>query len=269
MDGHEWRRASAGTEPPPRRIGVWGKRNPFFRFPALCPCAIMMQVSDFSEIKAVIFDMDGLLLDSERIALSTFMDACREFGFDPDVEVYYRCIGGNDVRTKQILTEGYGEEFPFDDINKLWHATYEEEAASRPFPLKPGAVDLLRALEAKHVRKAVVTSTWRESARRKLLNAGLLSFFEFIVGGDDINKSKPDPEIYLTACRRLEEDPQQCLALEDSDNGVLSAFAAGLRVIQVPDLLQPSPKVRGLGHRIVTSLEDVEKLLKNGVQNEG
>ena len=240
-----------------------------FNFLNFSPYAIMMPVSEFSELRAVIFDMDGLLLDSERIALSTFVDACREFGFDPDVEVYYKCIGGNDVRTKRILTEGYGERFPFDDINKLWHATYEEEAACRPFPLKQGALDLLRALEAKHVRKAVVTSTRRESASRKLLNAGLLSFFEFIVGGDEISKSKPDPEIYLTACRRLGEDPEDCLALEDSDNGVLSAFAAGLMVIQVPDLLQPSPQVKTLGHRTVTSLKDVEKLLRDGVQNEG
>ena len=229
----------------------------------------MMPVSDFSELRAVIFDMDGLLLDSERVALSTFVDACREFGFDPDVEVYYKCIGGNALRTKEILIHGYGQSFPFDSIDKLWHAKYEREAGSRPFPLKPGALQLLRFLEAAHTRRAVVTSTRRESAVRKLSNAGLVSFFEFIVGGDDIGKSKPDPEIYLAACRRLEELPRRCLALEDSDNGVLSACSAGLMVIQVPDLLQPSPEARALGHRIVTSLEDVEKLLRNGEQNEG
>jgi len=231
-------------------------------------CAIMIQMSELRDITAVIFDMDGLLLDSERVALATFVDACREFGFEPDVEVYYRCIGGNDVRTRQILTEGYGRRFPFDDINERWHSNYEDVAANRPFPLKPGALRLLQFLEARRIRKAVVTSTRRESAIRKVSNAGLLQFFEFVIGGDEIRRSKPDPEIYLTACRRLREIPEHCLALEDSDNGVLSASAAGLQVIQVPDMLEPSSEVKTLGHTILPSLLDVETLLRDGAKNE-
>jgi HAD superfamily hydrolase (TIGR01509 family) len=231
-------------------------------------CAIMIQMSGLRDIRAVIFDMDGLLLDSERVALSTFVDACRESGFEPDVEVYYRCIGGNDVRTRQILTEGYGRSFPFDAVDRRWHIAYEDLAANRPFPLKTGALELLRFLDTKHVRKAVVTSTRRESAIRKVSNARLLQFFEFVIGGDDIQRSKPDPEIYLTACRRLGEIPENCLALEDSDNGVLSASAAGLQVIQVPDMLEPSSEVKAIGHTILPSLLDVEKLLRDGAKYE-
>ena len=221
----------------------------------------MMQVSDLNGFQAVIFDMDGLLLDSERVALTTFVEACRQLGFEPDVEVYYKCIGGNAERTKEILTQGFGASFPFEAVDRLWHARYEAEAALRPFPIKSGALGLLKFLESRSVRRAVVTSTRHDSAQRKLSNAGLARFFEFIVGGDEIVNCKPDPEIYNKACQRLETPVAACLALEDSDNGVLSAFAAGLTVIQVPDLLPPSAGVRSLGHRIATSLVEVEELL--------
>jgi len=213
--------------------------------------------------------MDGLLLDSERVALASFVAACHEFDFDPDVDVYYKCIGGNEARTKRILTEGYGKSFPYDDVDAAWQASYREQVANRPFPLKLGAMDLLQFLGGTGMRKVVVTSTRGETARRMLVNAGLMSFFEFVVAGDEISKSKPDPEIYLTACRKLEEAPQDCLALEDSDNGVLSAHTAGLKVVQVPDLFEPSDRVKALGHRIVPSLVDVLKLLQNGATNEG
>ncbi len=227
----------------------------------------MVQMSDLRGIRAVIFDMDGLLLDSERVALSTFVDSCRESGYDPDVEVYYKCIGGNEERTKRILTEGYGQEFPFDEINRRWQAMYEDLASTRPFPIKPGALELLELLRANGIRMAVVTSTRRESAIRKISNAGLLAFFEFVVGGDDIQHSKPHPEIYQTACLRLGEEPCDCLGLEDSDNGVLSASAAGLKVIQVPDMLEPSVDVKALGHAILPNLLEVQKLLRNGATN--
>jgi HAD superfamily hydrolase (TIGR01509 family) len=211
---------------------------------------------------AVIFDMDGLLFDSERIALSTFIESCRECGFEPDVNVYYRCIGGNEARTREILVEGHGDGFPFEAVDRLWHQKYEELALTRAFPLKAGALDLLRYLDGLRKRKAVVTSTGHASAVRKLANADLLGYFEFVVGGDQIARSKPDPEIYLTACRRLGKEPSDCLALEDSDNGVLAAFSAGLAVIQVPDLLRPSDRIRALGHTVVNSLADVQGILR-------
>jgi HAD superfamily hydrolase (TIGR01509 family) len=217
----------------------------------------MSRMSKIKKYQAAVFDMDGLLLDSERIALKTFISACNEYGFDPDVEVYYRCIGSNDIKTRQILIEGYGEQFPYEKIAKQWHNKYESEAENHPFPLKPGVNELLTLLEKQEIKIACATSTRHASAERKLANAGLLPYFDFIVGGDEIIKCKPDPEIYLKSCQKLGALPAECLALEDSDNGVLSAFAAGMQVVQVPDMLQPAEKVRALGHCIVSSLIDV------------
>jgi HAD superfamily hydrolase (TIGR01509 family) len=161
----------------------------------------------------------------------------------------------------EILKSGYGREFSCDAVAKLWDKKYDEKTLDKPVPLKDGAMSLLRYLESKQIRKAVVTSSHRGDALRKLTNAGILEFFQFVLGGDQISKGKPDPEIYVTACQQIGEDPALCLALEDSDNGVLSAFKAGLKVIQVPDLKEPSAEVKALGHKIIKSLAEVEQLL--------
>lgn len=213
-------------------------------------------------MNAMIFDLDGLLLDTERIALFTFVDSCREFGFDPDLQVYYKCIGMKFSTTKEILKNEYGKSFPLGAIIELWSKKYHEETSDKPIPLKAGTLGLLQYLEKKRVKKAVVTLTGQESARRWLANTEILHFFDFVLGGDQILNSKPHPGIYLTACYKLDEKPFDCLALEDSDNGVLSAFNAGLVVIQVPDLVKPSARVRTLGHRIAESLVEVEEILR-------
>ena len=213
-------------------------------------------------IKAVVFDMDGLLLDTERISQSTFVEACRENGFEPDINIYHRCIGTNSVRTKEILMEGYGPSFPYDAVTGCWQEKFNKEAYEKGVPLKSGVMELLGFLKQNKVRMVVVTSTRRDTAVRGLAKAGILNQFEFIMGGDQIAKGKPHPEIYQKACRELDLIPQECLALEDSDNGVRSAGGAGLQVIQVKDLLEPSAEVRALGYPLVNSLLDVQTYLK-------
>ena len=212
---------------------------------------------------AVVFDMDGLLLDSEAIALATFIEACRECDYEPnDLEPYYQCIGTNWPKATETLINGYGKDFPFDAISEVWGDKYHEETLTKPVPLKDGALDLLRYLEGNGIKKAVVTSSRKENSLIKLTNAGLLRFFEFVLGGNEIANGKPHPEMYLTAAEKLNVVPHKCLAIEDSDNGVLSADGAGMTVIQVPDLKAPSDEVVALGHIIVASLVEVEAMLK-------
>jgi beta-phosphoglucomutase-like phosphatase (HAD superfamily) len=208
---------------------------------------------ELTKVKAVVFDMDGLLLDSERVVLECFIEACHEFGFEPDVEVYYRCIGCNKDRTRQIIMTGYGSDFPYEDVKASWHS----KSGTRPMPLKHGLLELLQYLDRRALHKVVVTSTQRHRATKMLTEAGILPRFDFLICGDDITRSKPEPDIYLKACEKLNLPPAACLALEDSDTGVLSAYRAGLQVIQVPDLLPPSAQVKALGHTIVASLDDV------------
>jgi HAD superfamily hydrolase (TIGR01509 family) len=210
---------------------------------------------------AVIFDMDGLLLDTETIALKAFVEACREQGLNPDLAVYHQCIGTTYARTRQILQEGYGPDFPYDAISKSWNQKFTNAVENFPIPKKDGVVELLEYLETASIKKAIVTSTRRPSALKMLGNAGILKYFEFVIGGDQIANGKPHPEIYLTACQKLGEKPADCLALEDSENGVRSALAAGLTVIQIPDLVQPSAEVKAFGHLILRSLVEVKNYL--------
>jgi HAD superfamily hydrolase (TIGR01509 family) len=206
--------------------------------------------------------MDGLLLDTEVISLSTFVAACRNCSFEPDLQVYYRCIGTTFPRAQQILQQGYGKDFPLKVVVALWEKFYRQELDKKT-PLKSGALSLLQYLDRKGMQKAVVTSTYKESAHRRLSNAGILSYFALVQCGDEIINGKPHPEIYLKACRKLGVAPAECLALEDSDNGVLSAHRAGLTIIQVPDVLEPSAKVKSLGHKILKSLAEVEEMLSS------
>jgi HAD superfamily hydrolase (TIGR01509 family) len=212
-------------------------------------------------LDAVVFDMDGLLLDTELISLKTFVASCREHHFEPDLKIYVQCIGTNSARTREILLEGYGPDFPYNEILKLWRSSYDEETG-QSIPVKPGAVSLLKYLEKRPLKKAVATSSRRENAFKKLSNARILHFFDFILGGDQITRGKPDPEMYLTACRELGAEPQRCLALEDSENGVRSALSAGLMVIQVPDLIPPTEEMKAWGHAIAASLAEVEKMIR-------
>ncbi len=213
--------------------------------------------------KAVVFDMDGLLLDSERIALEAFLKTCESIGFEPDQSVYRRCIGSNAERTKEILIKGYGPTFPFDDVMDIWREQYKKEAFDKPVPLKSGVIELLKTVKGIGLPMAIATSTAFKKAMIKLTNAGLGDFFNVIVAGDQVQRSKPDPEIYLAAASRLGKDPRDCLALEDSDNGVKSAHAAGMTIFQIPDLVEPSQEVISLGHRIVSSLLEVERYLSS------
>jgi HAD superfamily hydrolase (TIGR01509 family) len=214
------------------------------------------------QYRAVVFDMDGLLLDTENIALKAFQEACREQGLDPDLTVYKKCIGTTYACTREILQTGYGPQFPYDSISKNWNQKFTNQVENFEIPKKAGVVILLNYLENSGIKRVVVTSTRQPTALKMLKHAGILGYFEFVIGGDQIVNGKPHPEIYLAACQRLVEKPADCLALEDSENGVRSALAAGLTVIQIPDLVPPSDEVKTFGHLILPSLTAVETHLR-------
>lgn len=207
--------------------------------------------------KAIIFDMDGLLLDSERIALNAFTETLHHFDQEPDNELFKRCIGTNAEMSGKIIREGLQDKVDHAVFNKIWDQKYTEKTTDKPIPLKTGVTELLAQIKEIKIPAAVATSTKTHKAEHKLRNADILDVFSFIVGGDQVERSKPHPDIYLKAAEKLGANPRNCLAFEDSENGVKSAFAAGLTVVQVPDLVAPSPSLEHLGHIIVDSLLDV------------
>ena len=204
--------------------------------------------------EAIVFDMDGLLIDSESIVLDAFLRVCEHFELGDRTALLKQCIGTNRDYTRAKMTEAFGDVVDFNEFQKLWTLKHEEIVGDDAMPLMDGVKELLEHIENLNIPRAVATSTRLAHALDRLEKAGLLRFFEFVVGGDQVKNSKPDPEIYLAATQKLGCDPTRCLAFEDSENGVRAALAAGLEVIQIPDLVSPSVEVIALGHTILESL---------------
>ncbi len=210
--------------------------------------------------QAVIFDMDGLMLDSERALLGCLAQAGADAGHDLPEDLLLSLIGSSDAVTRQIIASRVGAE-SVDALLRDSYARYDGIVAGG-VPHRPGIIDLLDTLAAHGVPRAVATSTRRPLALRKLETAGLLPYFEHVATSSDVAHAKPAPDIYLLAAHKLGIAPRHCLALEDSPTGVRAALAAGMTVIQIPDLLEPDETVRALGHAIAGSLHDVRGLLQ-------
>lgn len=209
---------------------------------------------------AVVFDMDGLMLDSERALLGCLEHCARAQGFEVPRGLLLSLIGSSDAATRQRLADALGMERT-DALLAASYARYDG-IVETGVPLRPGIVELLELLMEHGVPRAVATATRQPLALRKLEAAGLLSCFNAVATSTEVVHSKPAPDIYLLAARKLDVDPAHCLALEDSPTGVRAALAAGMTTVQVPDLLAPDEQVRMLGHRIVGSLHEVRQLLQ-------
>ncbi|MCY4095593.1 MAG: HAD family phosphatase [Gammaproteobacteria bacterium] len=212
---------------------------------------------------ALIFDLDGLLLDTETIARNAFLDACNEVGWEQtDFDVYVQCIGRHGPEIGDVLKAGYGSDFPWEEIGPITQRRYHEYIDHKPADIKPGASEILAFAEECGIPCGLATSSRHPTTNSKLSLSNLREFFSIVVTGDDVGQSKPHPEPYLLTAKRLNVSANECWALEDSENGVRSAVSAGCIVFQVPDLVQPSPQLRRLGHQVVDSLHDVLAVLK-------
>lgn len=197
------------------------------------------------------------MLDTERIALSVLSSAARSLGYPWREEIGLAMVGLNGRDSDAVVAYHLGSEYPPGPLRDAFNRAYEQVIENEPLPLKPGLLELLDWLDEKAISKAVATSTRRERAQFKLRRTGLLERFAFIVGGDQVARGKPAPDIYLAAATGLRVAPENCLALEDSAPGVQAASGAGMRVIMVPDVLPPSAEIVALGQAVVTSLHDV------------
>lgn len=190
-----------------------------------------------SEVKIVIFDMDGLLLDTERcLWMVNEMKVVKSLGYEPSEEFCKKLMGSSwdtyEVRIKAL----YGQEFPFQKYYDLLMEENKKMIENGSIPLMKGAKELLDFLKQNNIKMAIGTSTHKEQAISCLKNSGIYDYFDEIVCGDDVTKGKPDPETYLKPCLDFNIDPSNALVFEDGHNGSLAAFAAGIRLMLVPDL---------------------------------
>jgi len=208
--------------------------------------------------EAVIFDMDGLLLDSERLGLETYVQTCVALGVNRYDRIYFDCLGLDGTTAEKELRIALAPFVDPDVFIEAWKTRYLEAQNQESIKLKAGAIELLVYLTEIDIPCAVATSSARSMATRKLTNAGIEQFFKSVVTREDVDNGKPFPDIYQEAARRLSFPTNSCLALEDSDNGVLAAHRAGMSVVQIPDLVAPAHEIPDI--KTLESLIEVKEL---------
>jgi HAD superfamily hydrolase (TIGR01509 family) len=209
---------------------------------------------------AVVFDMDGLLFDTEALWQEALLAAAAEGGREIPDEVYSQSIGVRRSQCGPLFRAHFGEEFRFEDFHATWRRHFWLVAERGP-ALKPGAADLLDLLDRLGLPRAIATSSSRATVERHLTAHGMTDRFDQIVCRGDYEHGKPAPDPFLRAAERLEVEPRLCLALEDSHVGVRSASAAGMMTVMAPDLLEATEEIRALCVLVVRDLHDVRDLV--------
>lgn len=209
---------------------------------------------------AILFDMDGLMLDSERAIIDCWREAARDLSLAVDDALWFRMIGMHEKDYVPLMLRMMSET-QVRALREGCYARYHQRIEDG-IPLHAHVRDVLADLQARALPRAVVTSTQRERARRKLETSHIASYFEIVITGSDVIEPKPAPEGYLKAAAALGVDPARCVVFEDSAFGVRAALAAGMTPIQVPDLIEPDAATRALGHRIVADLAEAYALVR-------
>lgn len=214
----------------------------------------------------IIFDMDGLMFDTERIGHLAWERVAEKYQFSYSIDITKRFIGKNYKAIMAVLKDEYGENAPVE----FWH---EESWMERKqiflengtLGLKPGLIEILTFLKDLKIKLAVASSSKHADIIHHLNHEGLSEYFDFVVGGDEVKESKPNPDIFLMPCRAFDVVPQNALVIEDSYNGFLAARSAGIPVIVVPDLVEPTEDVLAEALGVFPSLHEVKAYIEKSL----
>lgn len=209
---------------------------------------------------AVILDLDGTLLDTETIYVRTFLEAAAAMGFEVQETLLHTLVGLPGGQFQARLRAHLGEDFPYAEHREKYLAR-RTELLDAGIPIKPGALELLDHLEASGMPMAIATAATRANAEENLRRTGLWHRFAVIRTRDDVEHSKPKPDLFLAAADGIGIPPASCVAVEDSHNGVRAAHAAGMMTVMVPDMLAATDEITGLCVAVLDSLHDLRRLL--------
>ena len=194
-------------------------------------------------LQGVIFDMDGLMFDTERLSARCWEQVGRKFGLDITESFLAGVRGVTSQEFRRIFEQKFGERADYETVMDRKKELFCQEIRQNGVPVKPGLPELLEFLQEQKIPAAMATATNQEIAREYLSKTGLAAFFDQLVFGDQVRRGKPDPEIFLCAAQDLGVSPDRSVVLEDSLNGVLAGIQGGFRTIMVPDMTQPPPKL--------------------------
>lgn len=210
---------------------------------------------------SVVFDMDGVLFDTQKIYLKAWYETAELLDIGDIDEPAHMCIGTNRNDQRAILDKYYNGKFPYDEFCRVKDGIFEKHLEAG-VPLKESVVDMLRFLKGAGAKVAIASSSRVPMIQHHIEETGIAQYFDKIIGGDMVEHSKPDPEIYIRACELLGEKPEACYAVEDSYNGIRSAAAAGMKTIMIPDVLPPTEEMEELTYMIFPAMKDFMIYLK-------
>lgn len=214
-------------------------------------------------VKCLIFDMDGLMFDTERIAGIAYKRAAKECGYPITDETRYQLLGRSKADGRRIVKEVMGDDYPADTISELSHRYKDEYISEHGLPIKKGLVELLTYARSKELRIAVASSSAIDTIEEYLKLADLRGYFDFIISGDQVKHSKPDPEIFLKACEYFHVETNEAIVLEDSKSGIMAAVNGNIPVICIPDILEHDEEITKLTYKTLPDLGKVIKVLEN------
>lgn len=211
-------------------------------------------------MQAVIFDMDGTLIDTERVSQAAWRRAAQDFRIEIPEHILHAFVGCSIPNAMNMIDDEFGDpaftERLFNRRHEIFDATWEDE-----LELKPGAAEAVAAVRERGLAAALATSSVRDRAITSMERLGLMELFDAAVFDEDIEHHKPAPDVYLVAADHLDIEPTRCVAVEDSFNGVRSGAAAGMRTIMVPDYNEPTPEIRALCAEVLTTLHELPAAL--------
>ena len=215
-------------------------------------------------IRAVLFDMDGTIFDTEGIYRRCWFRAAKDVGFNEDIDLFLKRVSGlNQADMTAFVNRVYSNAVSFETLWGRWLECVDEEMARGILPLKAGAPDILFALKERDIQIALVTSSGQKTVARYLQMSGLEGVFDAVVTGNQVTRGKPHPECFLTAAEKLGIEPNSCAVVEDSPNGVRAGYAAGMYTIMVPDLHPCTAELRPLLWHLCDTLTDLLPLIDN------
>ncbi len=214
--------------------------------------------------KAVIFDMDGLMIDSERVTYEGYVKECGKLGLEMDVEFYIKTLGLPLPTVFKMYYKKYGKSFPMEQVLEQVHQYIDDRFQRKGVPVKRGLEDLLKYLKDRGYKTVIATSSNRDRVDRILDQTGLREYFDDSVCGDEVKKGKPNPEIFVKACKKIGVKRKEALVLEDSEAGIKAAHSARIPVVCVPDMKYPALKYSNMTRCVARSLEAVLELFQYG-----
>ena len=212
-------------------------------------------------IKAIVFDMDGVLIDTERILGRAWVEIGKLYQVEDVEQTFHSCLGLNERDTKSCCLKEYGKDFPYDKFRDEASVLFYEIIEKEGLPVKKGVRELLDYLKKEGYGIGLASSSSKKNILYHMEGIKTIEYFDVIISGDMVTHSKPDPEIYQIACQKLGVLPEAAAAIEDSPNGIRSASQAGMKVMMVPDLIKPEPDLNPMLCGVFDSLLEVKDFL--------